>query len=213
MRTKRIVLLTGFASIVLLASCGGGSDDSGANVVSYGTCGNSPNYSNRVITRWRQLPVKVAIDVTLAPGVNNSNAGEYIQRIQQGASTWTGVTGLNSVVFVTPSEADVTIRFANLPDGPSGRGPHGRATYDTGSRYNQKGAFIELGILEFQRLLGTSFFLNVLSGVSMHEMGHLLFLRDHSPFPDDVMNELSLGLTPPTARDVNTMREAYCKAL
>lgn len=67
---------------------------------------------------------------------------------------------------------------------------------------------------------GTPFLINDVANTTAHEMGHVLGIVDHSPFPEDkmwisgnftVVNQSHDPLTLVTARDINTLQEAYCR--
>ena len=67
---------------------------------------------------------------------------------------------------------------------------------------------------------GTPFLVNDIANTTAHEMGHVLGIVDHSPFSEDKMwvsgnftvhNQGNDPLSLVTPRDINTLKEAYCR--
>lgn len=206
-----------FASVFLMSACGGGDDSSASSspppasdVVIYASCGNFPIYgSNDVfLTRWKRFPVKVGVDLSSAPRFNEgNNAAIYNRAIQAGATAWAVAgNGIGLVEFVPLAQADLVVSFASLQPGLLGVA-YG---WNPGRTYNEKGTRIDLNIEAWSNLATTVFFEEQLKQTMTHEMGHALFARGHSGTPGDMMSTDNGRIN---QRDVNSIREAYCRPL
>lgn len=205
----------------LFSACGGGGDEnqsaaSNADVAIYGTCGNAPNYYASIShVRWKRFPLTVAIDLSAAPRLNEgNNASTYLREIQFGAAGWAQSNGLGLVSFVSGRDADIIIQFVgNLPINILGQ----TNVWPTPTEYQKKGVLISLNSQAFSNLATTVVFAEALRGVTLHEMGHALFAAgpvSHSPFSTgDVMSSGSSEFQVPQQRDINTLRETYCRPL
>lgn len=218
MRVAPMVKVLGIAFVASLASCGGGSDDDDA--VNYGMCGNSPNYmqSRTANTRWKKFPVTVAIDLSAAPGASTQEINAIYQRgIRAGGSRWagSGQGALGEVTYVSGANADIVVRFGTTT-GPTVAG-------DATVKYKNNGYIESATITLSNRIFST--YLQApqtleeeVREVMQHEMGHALFMIGHSPFGTDVMSESGgtnggqIANPGPTQRDINTIREVYCRA-
>lgn len=218
MSRRYLALVQLVASAVLLAACGGGSEESAADadVVIYGSCGNTPNYLSSVGgTRWKRFPLTVGIDLSSAPRVNEGNNAEiYLRAIQAGAKAWAVGNGIGEVNIVAGRDADIAIYF----DGSLPNGTLGTAFAWPLGQYQKKGVVIVLNTLSFSNLSETIVFESTIRQVVLHEMGHALFSLGanggHSPFDGDRMGAGGFNLGDALSqRDINSIREAYCRKL
>ncbi len=206
------------AGAAALAACGGGAEkesSANADVVIYGACGNTPNYFSSIRhTRWARFPLTIGIDLTNAPRLNEGrNAEIYLRAIQAGARGWAIGGGIGEVGFVLGREADIVIEFSTaLPPNVLGQA----FTWPLG-QYQRKGVIVALNWQSFSNLATTVVFESAVRQVVLHEIGHALFAvggnGGHSPFPDDVMSVGGNEYDLPRPRDINTIREAYCRRI
>lgn len=213
-----IVRIAAFAA--LLSSCGGGDERPAedSDVVIYGSCGNTPHYLSAVGgTRWKKFPITVGIDLTSAPRANQgNNAAIYLRAIQAGASGWGVGNGIGVVNFVAGRDADIAIYFdSSLPEGRFGEAIAWPASL---SKYQKKGVIIRLNTNVFFNLSQTVVFEESVRQTVLHEIGHALFSfpnnDGHSPSNGDRMGAgVSNSGDSLSQRDINTIREAYCRKL
>lgn len=204
------------ASIVLLfflASCGGGEDSQvpavvEAQIVNYGSCGNTPNYLSESggAKRWRGFPLTVAIDVSQAPGATTSSGTvELFQRaVRDGAAGWAQANGLGSVIFIDGKNADISIEFGKLPNPLS----LGQAEAASTGLYRSSAKITINNSPNLYQFGDTEQFVR---HVTLHEIGHAFFLPGHSTVAADVMSAQGSQARPLTERDLNSFKEAYCK--
>lgn len=223
---KKNVLLWIFAITLGLTGCGGGGQDQ--DVTNYSSCGNLPSYAGelgRNLRRWRSFPVTVKIDLGSAPRVaEGNNRDKYMSNIKLGAQAWrvAGDGRIGDVVFVDSDDADIIIKFGTTPSAATLGETLSRR--DNAS-YFVKGTVITLSILGFDRFIsnnswstifGSPSFDYTLYQIVAHEMGHALFASGHSSQAEDIMCEGFRPLTPGapflSMRDINTVREAYCRS-
>lgn len=222
------------ACALLVSACGGGGDDTptNSNVTIYGHCGNSPIYAaaDVVLLRWKQFPLTVFIDYTNAPSINVGNNREiYTRALQTGVVGWTAAgNGLGAIRFVTtPIDADITVKFgdaqaANMAQGkPYTPGLAGVTIFKRDGNFPNsyiiKGTTITLDVAEFtDKITWTGInYEEYLGLVTLHEMGHALFAAGHPKNSVSAMSPAVPFNTKPVLSqlDMNSIREAYCKAL
>lgn len=215
------------ACALLVSACGGGSDadNSEADVLIYGPCGNTPIYpaADAYLIRWRHFPLTVYVDLSSAPNINQGNNREmYTRVVQTGLVGWTAVgNGIGAIRFVnTPIDADITLRFGDATAIHRSQGGTGNVAGITVSprdgRYILKGTAITLDVSEFARIMTLSGvnYEDFVGLVTLHEMGHALFVSGHPKTQGNAMSTGQPFNTKPglSQLDVNSIRESYCKA-
>lgn len=204
----------------MAASCGGGGDASDSSVVKYASCGNTPNYGNdpgMKLLRWKKpFPLNVYVDLSLAPELSNGNNRDiYARAIRNGLSAWTVGNGIGTINYVSSlADADISLKFGTTRSVGEialthyirdGNYPNSYITKGTDILIDVRGigilAISSAGVLDETTVMQ----------VVRHEMGHALFSAAHSGQRGDVMANFDSPTL--SARDINSIREAYCQAL
>lgn len=177
-------------------------------------CGAQPNFASQTqLKRWRSFPIDVHVDLSALPEATNAI---YREGVERGIDLWARATAGRIGVFrVSYERADspITISVAPgaLPDSALG------ITELTFTSDLIVRADVQLTRSHYE---GTPFLVNDVANTTAHEMGHVLGIVDHSPHPEDKMwvsgnftirNHSHDPLSLLTARDINTLRQAYCR--
>jgi len=179
-----------------------------------GDCGIAPSFaSSTQLMRWESFPVEVYVDTSSLPREHRQS---YLEGIERGVMLWSEAThgkigGVRLNYNRPESPISISLSREPLPDRAIGS----TELKFTGSRIVSAGVS-----LTRSRFEDTAFLAQDVASTTAHEMGHALGIVDHSPHPEDKMwasgnfgveNE---GWDPEhliTARDVNTLEEAYCR--
>lgn len=200
------VLLTGGASTLSHA-------DSRQNVDEYAFAvsdtsawdGRDDTYADALVNElhWGHFPLRVAFTNSMS-----SDREKLDEIVQRGFNQWVRATQgeVKYVVVSTPSRADVTVTYEVVPARPFTGGKLGT----TGFNYNKTRrqlfhADMRLSVWEGMTRRDLERFENT----AAHEFGHALGINGHSPNPDDLMYFTSSQSDGVTARDLNTLRQAY----
>jgi hypothetical protein len=225
--------ISGLSALAMLAAACSGSttNPSSGNVISYGPCGQTPNYAASVrLHRFARFPVTTSVNVDIGnTAVPNSWITRYQQALSQGANLWGdvmgGQLGQMTVSFGNPS---AMIQMSVDMAGPD-EGEFGFATIAPDRVISSSTIVIHRftkslaagpGVLERSVDAGSYSLVGWMDYVIdtvAHEMGHALFTIDHAPQGGNVMQ--SGGnfhpFTDPrlniSTADKNTLNEAYCK--
>ena len=178
------------------------------------SCGAQPNFASETqLKRWQSFPVDVFVDLDPLP---EAVRDIYREGVEKGIGLWsqatTGRIG-NFRVSYDRSNSPVTLSVTPgaLPDNAIG------ITELTFTDARIVTANVRLTRSQYE---GTPFLVNDIANTTAHEMGHVLGIVDHSPFPEDKMwisgnftirNQGDDPLTLVTRRDINTLQEAYCR--
>ena len=177
-------------------------------------CGAEPSFaSTSQLKRWQSFPVDVFVDLNALP---ESLRDTYREGIERGINLWHESTGGRIGAFRVSyargaAPVEITLTDGALPERAIG------ITELTFTGEIIVRAAVKLTRSKFE---GTPFLANDVSNTTAHEMGHVLGIVDHSPFPDDKMwiagnfgvhNQGVDPITLLTPCDVNTLKEAYCR--
>lgn len=178
------------------------------------TCGVQPNFADATqLKRWQSFPVDVFVDLSALP---ESKHEIYREGVERGIDLWAQATAGRIGAFrvsSSRSSSPVTIVVARgeLPDNAIG------ITELTFTHELIVRADVQLTRSHYE---GTPFLVNDIANTTAHEIGHVLGIVDHSPFPEDKMwvsgnftihNHAHDPLSLLTARDINTLQQAYCR--
>ena len=179
-----------YASAVSGAQARGGHDDTYADAL-----------TNEL--HWGHFPIRVAFTNSMS-----SDREKLDEIAQRGFNQWVKATQgeVKYEVVSTPARADVTVTYEVVPARPFTGGKLGT----TGFNYNKTR----------RQLFHADMHLNVWEGMTRrdlerfentaaHEFGHALGINGHSPNPDDLMYFTSSQSDGVTARDLNTLKQAY----
>ncbi len=173
-----------------------------------------PNFANETqLKRWQNFPVDVHVDLSALPQASHAM---YREGVERGIGLWAQATSGRIGAFRVSydrSDSPVTIAIARgaLPDSAIG------ITELTFTSDLIVSADVQLTRSHYE---GTPFLVNDVANTTAHEMGHVLGIVDHSPFPDDKMwvsgnftiqNHANDPLSLLTLRDINTLQQAYCR--
>lgn len=177
-------------------------------------CGAQPNFATETqLKRWQHFPVEIYVDLSAIPAPVQSI---YREGVERGIELWSQATAGRIGQFrVSYSRSDspvtLSVTRGTLPDNAIG------ITELTFTDDLIVRADVQLTRSQYER---TPFLINDIANTTAHEMGHVLGIVDHSPFPEDKMwvsgnftihNQADEPLTLVTSRDVNTLQEAYCR--
>lgn len=177
-------------------------------------CGAQPNFASETqLKRWQSFPVDVYVDLSTLPAAVRAL---YREGVEEGVGLWaqatTGRIGDFRISYAHPeSPVTVSITQGALPADAIG------ITELTFTDERIVSADVHLTRSHYE---GTPFLVNDIANTTAHEMGHVLGIVDHSPFPEDKMwvsgnfsvhNQARDPLSLVTPRDVNTLQEAYCR--
>jgi len=165
------------------------------------------------LKRWRSFPVDVYVDLGTLP---EAVRGLYREGVEKGIGLWSEATAGRIGEFRVSyrrSNSPVTLSVARgaLPSNAIGI---------TELTFTEE-RIVNAGVrLTRSRYEGTPFLVNDIANTTAHEMGHVLGIVDHSPFPEDKMwvsgnftvhNQGDDPLSLVTRRDINTLQQAYCR--
>jgi hypothetical protein len=177
-------------------------------------CGVQPNFATHTqLKRWKSFPVDVYVDLGALP---ENTHDIYREGVQRGIDLWAEATAGRIGAFrvsYSRSDSPVTIAVTRgaLPDGAIG------ITQLTFTHELIARADVQLARSHYE---GTPFLVNDIANTTAHEIGHVLGIVDHSPFPEDKMwvsgnftihNHANDPLSLLTSRDINTLQQAYCR--
>ena len=152
---------------------------------------------------WGHFPIRIAFTNSLS-----SDREKLDEIVQQGFNQWVKATQdeVKYEVVSSPARADVTVTYEVVPNRPFTGGKLGT----TGFNYNKTRrqlfhADMHLNVWEGMTRRDLERFANT----AAHEFGHALGINGHSPNPDDLMYFTSSQSEGVTARDLNTLRQAY----
>ena len=142
--------------------------------------------------------------------------GVYREGVEKGIGLWSEATmgriGDFRVSYAdTDSPVTISVTRGSLPDNAMG------ITELTFTDERIVNAEVKLTRSHYE---GTAFLVNDVANTTAHEIGHVLGIIDHSPFPEDKMwasgnftihNQSHDPRSLVTPRDINTLREAYCR--
>jgi hypothetical protein len=198
---------------VSLVACNGSPTSASSPAPVLASCGLEPSFPTSGLKRWEEFPVDVQVDLSSFP---ESVRDVYREGVERGIRLWAEATsgriGVFHIHYDRPS-SPVTIRLSDvpLPDNAIG------STALTYTANLIVSASVQLTRSSFE---GTPFLSNDVASTTAHEIGHVLGIVDHSPYREDkmwisgnfgVQNEGRDPLSLLTPRDVNTLREAYCR--
>lgn len=178
------------------------------------TCGAQPSFANVTqLKRWQSFPVDVYIELN---GLPEDARALYREGVERGIGLWAEATGGQIGTFrvsdVRPdSPVTISVTDGPLPDNAIG------TTELTFTQDVIVRADVQLTRSHYER---TPFLVNDVANTTAHEIGHVLGIIDHSPDAHDKMwvsgnftveNQGYDPLSLLTTRDVNTLREAYCR--
>lgn len=181
---------------------------------SLASCGVQPNFTAATqLKRWRSFPVDVYVELDRVP---ETVRDLYREGVERGIGLWAEATGGRIGVFRVTyhrSHSPITISVTEheLPDNAIG------TTELTFTQELIVKADVHLTRSHYE---GTPFLVNDVANTTAHEIGHVLGIVDHSPDAQDKMwisgnftveNQSHDPLSLLTVRDVNTLREAYCR--
>ena len=177
-------------------------------------CGAQPNFATETqLKRWQSFPVDVYVDLDALPvGFREI----YREGVERGIGLWEEATaGRIGALRVSYRHDDSPVRLSvtadRLPDNAMG------ITELTFTQERIVRANVQLTRSHYE---GTAYLVNDIANTTAHEMGHVLGIVDHSPYPEDKMwasgnfgvhNQGRDPLSLVTLRDVNTLQEAYCR--
>lgn len=198
-------------AVVALVGCASPSWK-GAEILA--RCGGAPSFADQTeLKRWASFPVDVYVDLDSLP---RAGRRDYREGIERGVALWSEATsgriGSFRIRYDRPG-APVRIRLVSspLPDG---------AVASTELTFTASRIVAATVHLTPSRFGSGALLARDVASTTAHEMGHVLGIIDHSPYPEDKMwvsgNFDALGRTIDpgallTARDVNTIEEAYCR--
>jgi hypothetical protein len=178
------------------------------------SCNVQPSFASETqLKRWQSFPIGVRVDLGALPEALHTI---YREGIERGIGLWEEATfGRIGVFSINYSGADTRVALSlaegALPDNALG------ITELTFRNELIVSANVQLTRSHYE---GTAFLVNDVANTTAHEMGHVLGIVDHSPFPEDKMwvagnfgihNQGNDPLSLLTTRDINTLQEAYCR--
>jgi predicted Zn-dependent protease len=179
-----------------------------------GSCGEKPSFVDSTqLKRWTSFPVAVSVDTDALP---EELRATYREGITRGIGLWSELTrGRIGEFEIRYDRADVPVRISITDDPLPDRAMGTTELTFTGSLIVS--ARVRLARSRFE---GTAFLAQDVASTTAHEIGHVLGIVNHSPDRGDKMwvsgnfgvhNEGRDPASLLTARDVNTLEEAYCR--
>lgn len=179
-----------------------------------GSCGEKPSFAESTqLKRWSSFPVEVSVDTGELP---EELEAPYREGIARGIGLWSELTGGRIGDFeIRYDRSDTPVRISITGDPLPDRAMGTTELTFTGNLIGS--ARVRLARSRFE---GTAFLAQDVASTTAHEIGHVLGIVDHSPHPEDKMwvsgnfgvrNEGRDPASLLTARDVNTLEEAYCR--
>jgi len=178
------------------------------------SCNAEPSFvSATKLKRWQRFPVSVYVDLGAVPGALRES---YREGVERGIHLWAEATeGRLGTFAISDTRSDAKVELllteGSLPDSAVG------ITELTFTDEVIVRASVRLSRSHYER---TPFLANDVANTTAHEIGHVLGIVDHSPFPEDKMwvagnfgvhNQARDPLSLLTLRDVNTLQQAYCR--
>ena len=162
----------------------------------------------RVGLRWRteQWPLKVHL--APPPPEIATNPDAVFDAVRHGVTDWSGAAGEDVPGFTfieDPGEADIPIVWE---EAPSGHWYVAHCVYHLHPMQRRLGV---TRILVTTHWRGREVPLQPLYQAVLHEMGHALGIRGHSPRPGDIMYENVGTADGLSARDRETLRQLYAR--
>lgn len=163
------------------------------------------DYANALVNtlHWGHFPIRIGF--TNAMSSDRQKLDEIAER---GFDQWVRATQgeVKYEVVSNPSRADLTITYEVVSSRPLTGGKLGTTgfNYDPNKR-QLRHADMHLNVWEGMTRRDLTRFENT----AAHEFGHALGINGHSPDPDDLMYYTSSHSDGVTARDLNTLRQAY----
>jgi len=178
------------------------------------SCGAEPNFAaETLLKRWQRFPVDVYVNLGALP---EAVRGIYREGVEKGIGLWSEAThgriGQFRVSYQrSHSPVTLSVTQGALRDSAIG------ITQLTFTNERIINADVQLTRSHYE---GTPFLVNDIANTTAHEMGHVLGIVDHSPFSEDKMwvsgnftvhNQGDDPLSLVTTRDINTLKQAYCR--
>lgn len=178
------------------------------NPVSAGTTLNADNYFRlqRKICRWSDKTKFVLVYISTADYLPDWKPWN-VQIIKDALAEWQRALE-NRLIFVflnDPSQADVVVQWWNTSTPQVEKGASGLNSYQTWGKYLAKNdVFISL-----HSDAGEPRDASVLYATALHELGHMIGIREHSDNPRDIMYPVTTNQIHLSQRDINTMKMIY----
>lgn len=164
-------------------------------------------HRQRKIYRWSDQTKFVLVHIS-APQHLPDWRPENVEAVKAAFAQWQQAMG-NRVMFVFMNDTanvDVTIHWWNTVSTNVEKGACGLNKTETWGKYISKNdVFISLHGED-----GAPWSPDQVYSTALHEIGHMLGIKEHSDNPNDVMAAAS-ATTQLTARDINTMKRIYAR--
>lgn len=178
------------------------------------SCGASPSFTAETeLKRWERLPIDVYVDLESLPEANRT---AYMAGIARGVGLWGEATAGRIDAFRLNDDRPESPVHLSIVDGKLKDDALGGTELRFASN-RIVGATVQIARSERE---GTAFLVHDVASTTAHEMGHVLGIVGHSSHPEDKMstsgnlNRETEARDPSallTARDINTVAEAYCR--
>ncbi|HEY9688146.1 MAG TPA: matrixin family metalloprotease [Coleofasciculaceae cyanobacterium] len=160
----------------------------------------------RKIHRWSDQTRFVLVHIS-APGHLPDWRAENVAVVKAAFAEWQRALG-NRLIFVfmkDTTDADVTIHWWNTATPGAEKSACGLNMYKTWGKYIAQNDIY----LSLHRSNGMTWTPDQLYSVALHEIGHMIGIKEHSDNPTDIMAEATNETLHLTARDINTMKRIY----